>query len=53
MDEETGQDTDSGVTVEDVFNLESGWSVEALGEDDAMMEIGDEVDSAPSRAANC
>lgn len=31
------------MTVEDVFSLESGWSVEALGEDDGLMQIGDEV----------
>ena len=35
------------VTVEDVFSLESGWSVEALGEDDDIMQIGDEAGSCP------
>lgn len=35
----------SGEKVEDVFNLDSGWSVDILGneDEDTMMEIGEEV----------
>ena len=43
-DEEASDDSHS-MTVEDVFSLEKGWSVEALGEDDIIMQIDDEVKS--------
>ena len=44
-DEEASENSHSmdEMTVEDVFSLESGWSVEALGSDDDLMQIGDEV----------
>ncbi len=53
--EEPSEDTYSGdeVMVEDVFSLESGWSVEALGEDDDMMQIGDDVRFCPVTALAC
>ena len=41
-DDEASDDSQS-MTVEDVFSLESGWSVEALGEDEPIMHIDDEV----------
>lgn len=45
LDSVKAEDSFSGETVEDVFSLDTGWSVEVLGddEDDASMIIGDEV----------